>query len=144
MPITQDLFLAERGSGAFRNGARLHVSDVSSVALARIEVDFSGPQQRSETLRRASKLICKGGQIRCTSATVVGMCSIATGNMDAFIHVGPTPYDYAASQVIVEEAGGKCTRFDGSPLFLFDGKRGVVASNGILHEELLAVLALEE
>lgn len=140
LPIATDLFLAERGAGAFRNGERLRVSEVDSLAVARIEVDFASPRERRETLDRAAELICEAGQIRCTSSTVVGMCSVASADMDAFVHVAMEPYDYAASQLIAEEAGGKATRLDGSPLLLFDGKRGAVVSNGLLHDALLAIL----
>jgi myo-inositol-1(or 4)-monophosphatase len=141
MPVSRDLFLATRGEGAWRNGRPLKVTDIAEVGTARIEVDFSGRKDREETLRRAGKVLTDAGQIRCNCATVVALCSIASADMDAFVHVGLNPWDYAASQVIVEEAGGKATRLDGSPLRLFDGQKGVVMSNGHLHDKLLGLLA---
>jgi myo-inositol-1(or 4)-monophosphatase len=141
LPIPGDIFLAERGAGAFRNGQRLRVSEVASVGLARVEVDFSGRREREETLQRGSRLICEAGQVRCNCAAVVALCSIASGDMEAFFHVALNPWDYAAGQVIVLEAGGAASRLNGGPLRLFDGKRGVLASNGRIHQELLSVIA---
>lgn len=138
MPVTGDVFLAERGGGAWRNGKRIHVSDVADAMVARVEVDFSGPEQREETLRRGNRMLVNAGQIRCHCATVVALCSIAAGEMDGFFHVSLCPWDYAAGVVIVEEAGGKATRPEGDALNLFDGKRGVLASNQLIHDALLA------
>jgi myo-inositol-1(or 4)-monophosphatase len=140
LPMLREAFLAERGEGAFRNGKRLRVSEVGEVAVARIEVDFSGRCERRETLERASRLLCTAGQIRCNCSAVVALCSIASGDMEGFVHVALNPWDYAAGQLLVEEAGGKATRLDGSPLGLFDGGRGVLVSNGRIHDELLHTL----
>ncbi len=50
------------------------------------------------------------------------------------------PWDYAAGQVIVEEAGGIATRLDGSPFKLFDGREGVLITNGAIHDEMLKLI----
>ena len=151
LPIPRDIFLAERGAGAFRSsggfseaagrGHRLTVTQTAEVGLSRIEIDFSGRRVRDETLRRAGKVITTAGQIRCNCATVVALCSIASGDMEAFVHVALNPWDYAAGQLIVEEAGGRATRLDGSPLRLFDGGRGVLITNGHIHQEVLSLLS---
>jgi len=137
LPVTDDTFLAERGAGAFHDGRRLHVSNVTSLALARVEVDFATPTERPPTLARVQGLLCATGQIRSSGAAVVDLCSIAAGESDAYFHAGLEPYDYAAGQIILEEAGGRTSRLDGSPLRLFDAKRGVLASNDALHGELI-------
>jgi len=140
LPMTGDLFVGERGAGAYRSGKRIHVADISSVGLCRTDIDFSIPSHREETLRRGRRLIIEAGQIRCHCSAVVAMCSIASGDADIFFHVELSPWDYAASQVILEEAGGKTTRPDGSPLRPFDGGRGVLATNGAVHAQTLALL----
>ena len=139
VPGNGALFLAEKGNGAFRNGERVHVSNVDQVSRARAEVDFAGLADRAPTLRHFGPLIETVGQVRCHCAAVIGLCSIATGDMDAYVHVTLNPWDYAASMIIVEEAGGKVTRLDGSPLNLFDGGNGVLGSNGVLHDALSAL-----
>ena len=139
-PIGNDLFHAQRGQGAFRNDARIGVSPIASVERARIEIDFSGPRHRDATLATTSRLIHRCGQLRCHCATVVGLCSVAAGEMDGFTHVSINPWDYAAGQLLVEEAGGTVTRLDGSPLPLLEGRQSVLASNGHIHQELLSLL----
>ena len=92
LAIPGDLFWAERGSGAFRNGRRIHVSHVGSLEEARAEVDFGGPPVREGTLAAATGILRDAGQIRCHCAAVVGLCSVATGDMDAYIHVSLNPW----------------------------------------------------
>jgi myo-inositol-1(or 4)-monophosphatase len=141
LPIPRDIFLAARRKGAFRNGQPLKVTEIAEVGLSRIEIDFSGRREREEMLRRAAKVITTAGQIRCNCSTVVALCSIASGDMEAFVHVALNPWDYAAGQLIVEEAGGVATRLDGAPLRLFDHGRGVLITNGRVHHEIIELLS---
>ena len=60
--------------------------------------------------------------------------------MDAYVHVTLNPYDYGAAMIIVEEAGGRVARMDGGPIHFFDGRVGVLGSNGLIHEELTSVI----
>lgn len=144
LPMLDQYLLAEKGSGATRNGARLQVSKVAEARVARVEIDFSISEHRQKTLDRFSPLICNTGQVRCLCSAVVSLCSIATGDLDAYVHVGLSPWDYAASQLLLEEAGGKATRLDGAELNVFDAKRGMLATNGLLHEEYLSMLRKTE
>ena len=139
-PINNDIFLAERGAGTRRNGKPQRVSEITRVDTARIEIDFSGREHRKETLERAGAIIEEAGQIRCNGSTVHGLCSIASADMEAFFHVALNPWDYAAGQIIIEEAGGKTSRLDGAPLMLFDNKKGILASNAHIHNQLLKMI----
>ena len=139
-PVMGETFVAERGSGAFLNGQRQRVSDVAEFGSARVEVDYGFPNVREETFRRSTSIVLQSGQVRCHGAAVVGLCSIAMGAAEAFFHVALNPWDYAAGQVIVEEAGGKTSRFDGSRLRPFDARPCVLATNGVLHETMLALI----
>jgi myo-inositol-1(or 4)-monophosphatase len=140
LPGPGDVFLAERGSGTFRNGQRQTVSDVKAAANARMDVDFATRDDRVELLRRASDLMAGIGQIRCHGSAVASITQVATGDVEAYIHMNLSPWDYAAAQLLVEEAGGKATRLNGAPLYLFDQKAGLLISNGAVHEELLGML----
>lgn len=139
-PITDDLFLAERGAGAVRNGARLSVSGVSSVAAARVEFDISATPYRTNTLEAAPELYLRMGQIRIQGCAVAAMCSVATGDMEAYLHISLNPWDYAAGALIIEESGGRCTRWNGAPLTYFEGRCDIVASNGAVHDEILSLI----
>jgi len=143
IPMTGDLFLAERGAGARRNGTPTRVSDVASVNEARVEIDFGYPEVREATLKAVPDLILRAGGVRCHAAAVIGLCAIAAGEMDAYVHVALKPWDFAAGQLIVEEAGGRSSRLDGTRLTPLEGTAGVLASNGLVHDELVSLLVHE-
>lgn len=142
LPMTGDVFLASRGAGAFHNGRPVKVSEVQTLDACRVDVDFSGVADREAMLRKAPRLLTAAGQIRCQGSAVASICQIASNDADAYVHMSLSPWDYAAAQLIVEEAGGIATRLDGTPLRLFDGGKGTLFSNGALHESLLALLDL--
>ena len=140
VPALGDAFLAERGGGAHRNGAPLRVSTTPCLSVARAEVDFANQDLREETMRRLGGVLLRAGQIRCHCAAVIGLCSIATGDADGYFHVGLSPWDHAAATLIVDEAGGQSTRFDGSPIELFGADRSLLATNGRIHPECVAAV----
>ncbi len=140
MPVTGDLLLAERGGGAYRNGQRLRVSTVRTLEECSLGVDFGDGNDRIVLFERSGALLRAVGQLRCYGCAVLSLCQIATGDADAYVHLTLTPWDYAASQLLVEEAGGRASRLDGSPLRLFDRKRGVLFSNGALHDTIVELV----
>jgi myo-inositol-1(or 4)-monophosphatase len=140
LPMLNHVYLAEIGGGAFRNGERIHVSSVAHADHARADVDFGSVACRWQTVARGHEMICKMGQVLSIGATVVAMCSVACGEMDAFFHVHLSPWDYAAAQLLVTEAGGRVTTLNGKILSPFDGSQGVLASNGHIHDELLRLI----
>lgn len=141
-PGSGDLLLAERGSGATLNGSPVRVSDIQTLAEARVDLDFSGIADRKAMLDRASGIILTTGGLRCHGSAVCSIGQVATGHNDAYVHMTLNPWDYAAAQLLVEEAGGLATRLDGAPLKLFDNRKGVLISNGAVHDELLGKLKL--
>ena len=139
-PMGGQVFLAEQGEGSFCNGRPLRVSDVQHLAEACVEIDFSVMDDRRAFLSRATNVMRQAGQIRCQGAAVGGICQIATGDVDGYLHMTLNPWDYAAAQLIAEEAGAMATRLDGSPLRVFDGREGVLISNGAIHDALLGCI----
>ena len=138
LPMLDTVFLAGRGAGATRNGNRTRVSDVAALESAKVEVDFGAPQVREKTLHEYAKVMTQSGQVRSYCSAVVGLCSVAAGESDAYCHSGLSPWDYAAAGLVVEEAGGKMTRPDGTSIQLNDPiNRGIVATNGRLHAACL-------
>jgi myo-inositol-1(or 4)-monophosphatase len=77
--------------------------------------------------------------IRRDGAAALDLCYVAAGRADGFWEVVLKPWDMHAGRLIVAEAGGRSTRLDGGPLGL--GAEGLVATNGLVHDELVAVLA---
>lgn len=140
LPGTGDIYLAEEGRGAFRGERRLVVSEVQTLAEARVDLDFGGMEDRGLWLDRAQDVFRHTGQLRCHGSAVASIGQIASADLDAFLHMTLNPWDYAAAQLIVEEAGGMASRLDGKPLRIFDGKQGVLISNGAIHKEILRLL----
>lgn len=141
MPGLSELFLAHSGGGASRNGKQIQVSAVHSLEEARIEIDFGRPVDRVACLAVGTHVLRRAGQVRCHGASVVGLCTVACGAAEAYVHGGLQPWDFAAAMLIVREAGGRVTRLDGADARVFDGKRGMVASNGVIHEIVLDGMA---
>lgn len=140
-PVKQELFTARRGEGAFLNGRRLHVS--SSAVLLRSLLVTGFPydlrQDPAAALRLFNRVMGHVRAVRRDGAAALDLCYVAAGRADAFWEERLRPWDVMAGSLLVEEAGGRVSRFDGSPLGLRSDQ--VVASNGALHEALLAVLA---
>ncbi len=143
LPVTGDRFLAERGKGASWNGKRLAVTRAASLELSRVEIDFQGPKYRSTTLTRVESLLKQAGQLRAYGCGVVGFCHVATGEGELYVNLGLDPWETAVGQLLVEEAGGRVSRLEGSDLLPFDGRSGVIASNGIIHDQVVEMCSEE-
>lgn len=141
MPGSRDLFLAERGQGATRNGRPIRVSEVDSLELARVDIDFSYPHLREGTLQRCKDLILHAGQLRCYSASIVGLCSVACGEADAYTCIETRPWDAAAGVLLIEEAGGRATSFEGDRFSPHEPVTSIAVSNGLIHDRLLQAIA---
>jgi len=76
--------------------------------------------------------------IRRAGAASLDLCDLACGRLDGFWEEGLAPWDTAAGGLIVEEAGGRLTKFDGTPFDIFEP--AILASNGLIHMEMLEVL----
>ncbi len=140
MPVSGDLFLAEQGHGATRNGKPIHVSKVDSLGLARVDIDFRYPRLREGTLRRCTDLIVQAGQVRCYCAAIVGLCSVACGEADAYTSIETHPWDAAAGALLIEEAGGRVTSFEGDRFSPLMPLTSIAVSNGRIHDDLLRLI----
>jgi myo-inositol-1(or 4)-monophosphatase len=119
----------------------MRVSGVAALGAARVDIDFGYPHQRRETLDRFSQLICDAGQFRCYCAAIMGLCSVACGETDAYAAIDTQPWDSAAGALLVEEAGGRATDFEGVRTNLVRGRSAIVVSNGRLHDAVLERIA---
>jgi myo-inositol-1(or 4)-monophosphatase len=142
-PFRDELFLAERGKGATLNGRRLHVSRAPRVAQSLLITGFA--YDRAERpdfyLARFKAFLTRAHDVRRSGSAALDMAWIAAGRADGFWEFSLNPWDVAAGWLLVEEAGGKVTDFDGrrwrDPATL--GAR-TLATNGRVHAEMLRVL----
>jgi myo-inositol-1(or 4)-monophosphatase len=138
-PIKKELFTAERGAGAHLNGRRLRTSSarelLRSLLVTGFPYDFRDDLARS--LRLFNRFMAHARAIRRDGAAALDLAYIAAGRVDAFWEERLKPWDVMAGALMVVEAGGRVSRFDGSPIGLSADE--TLASNGPLHEAMLAV-----
>jgi len=139
-PSLDELYVAERGHGATVNDERLAVSTATSLDASLLATGF--PYNIRETpdtnLKEyaAFALRCRG--VRRLGSAVLDLAWVAAGRFDGFWELRLGPWDVAAASLFVEEAGGRVTNLVGAAVDL--DAPAVVASNGRIHDEMLAVL----
>lgn len=141
LPELDAILIAIRGEGAARGGTPMRVSTIDSLEAAKIEIDFQRPPLRSRIMNATGDVFAAAGQVRSHGSAVVGLCSVATGDAEAYIHTHLRPWDCAAGALLIEEAGGRATRLNGQRLDLFADTCDILAANEALHAELLSRVA---
>lgn len=140
-PFREDVYHAQKGQGSYLNGQQIHVSEASALKETIVAVGTS-PYDREvadDNFRRIRRVFDQSQDIRRTGTAALDLAYVACGRTGGFFEPLLSPWDFAAGMLLVMEAGGKVTNFDGGPLGLL--KRGsVVATNGKVHEELMEVL----
>ena len=139
IPMMHECFSAQRGQGAFLNGAPIAVSRAETIGNALVATgfpyDFTGRLER--ILERLAIMLPKSQGMRRMGAAAVDMAYVACGRVDMFYEEGLKPWDFAAGLLLVEEAGGRVTNMRGKPLRFGDV---LLASNGLVHDEAVALL----
>lgn len=137
--VTRDeLFSAVQRQGAFLNGSPVRVSQTPSLTTpALVATGFPYDNSGERNLAHVAKLLRLGVPVRRPGAAALDLCNVACGRMDAYWELGLKPWDSAAGSLILLEAGGRVT--DGSGGDTPYGEM-IVATNGLLHGELLALL----
>lgn len=140
-PVLDETFVAVSGSGATRNGARLEVSSTASLADALLATGFSYNRNEpgaDDNARRVAAVLPLCRDLRRFGSAQLDLCMTAAGSIDGYWELELAPYDVAAGAVVVMEAGGRVTDLEGGDDWLYGGR--ILATNGHLHSELLAIL----
>lgn len=139
-PLKDELFTAARGAGAHLNGRRLRVSAATellqSLLITGFPYDLRDDLQAK--LRLFNRFMGHARAIRRDGAAALDLCYVAAGRVDGFWEERLQPWDMMAGVVMIEEAGGLITRFDGSPVGLSADE--MVAAGPALHAAMLEVL----
>jgi myo-inositol-1(or 4)-monophosphatase len=139
-PMRDELFTVERGRGAWLNGRRIRVSAIRHLAEALLATGFpSRKRHTSPNIHFYQELTLRSHGVRRAGSAALDLAYTACGRIDGFWEFFLNPWDTAAGALMVEEAGGRITRFDGAPYRLDSSE--VLATNGLLHEELIAFFA---
>ena len=140
-PVHAELYVAERGAGAFLNDRKLSVSRTATLDESLLATGF--PYNIRETddnnLREYAAFSLRAQGVRRLGSAVLYLAWLAAGRFDGYWELRTGPWDVAAGGLIVEEAGGRVTSIDGAALNI--DRPTVVASNGHIHDEMLEVLA---
>ena len=138
-PTRDEMFSAERGRGASLNGRRLRVSQTAELARALLCTGFPyDVRERNEFARHFANFILNAQGVRRDGAAALDLAYVAAGRFDGFWEEGLKPWDVAAGILLIEEASGRVSNYAGEPIDIH--KPPVVASNGLIHEDMMRVL----
>ena len=142
-PELRETYWAIKGQGAFFNGRPIRVSTVPRISQALLATGFPYNIKKTHrrVIRRFEKVITRSQGVRRPGSAAMDLCWVARGVYDGFWEEYLKPWDTAAGIILVEEAGGRVTDFSGRPGPLF--KKQILATNGLLHQELLDLLNIE-
>ena len=139
-PNRDELFVAEKGGGALLNEKPIRVSDKTDMKLSMMSTGFAYNVNDTDlnNMDHFSNFIATSQAVRRDGVASTNLCYVACGRFDGFWEMFLYPWDMAAGVLIIQEAGGEVTLFDGSPIDIF--KNEIVASNGHLHRQMIEVL----
>jgi len=139
-PAAKELFVAEKGKGAFLNGNRIRVSSTSRLIDSLVVTGFPYNERKliDKTIKSISNLVGKTHGVRRMGSAALDLCYVASGRSDAFFEYELKPWDVAAGLIILGEAGGKLTTINNEKADLFSVN--FIASNGKIHRELFEKL----
>lgn len=139
-PITNRLYHAIKGEGAYCNTVKLQVNTDTFGAGARIDVSDSKSHAIKDLRPIGNILHDKDIKIECIRATGLVGSMVATGALTAALYPGKYPHDVAAIKLIVEEAGGRVTDLNGQSQRYDQPTNGAIISNGLVHDELIKII----
>ncbi len=139
-PLLKEFYFAEKGMGATLNDKKIAVSNKTEVVNTCLVTGFpytyldtpNGPLQVFE------KLIRKGVPVRRLGSAAIDLCWVAAGRFDGFYEHKLQAWDSAAGFLMVEEAGGKVTDFEGNYYTVYQPH--LLATNGKIHDEMLGII----
>ena len=139
-PLLDELFAAERGAGASLNGAPIQVSEERELGRALLATGFAYDVHESDddNLDHFARFAKRARGLRRDGSAALDLCYVAAGRFDGYWELKLHPWDVAAGNLIVDEAGGRSSDFAGAPA-TGDG-RETLATNGHLHAAMLEVI----
>lgn len=139
-PILDEFFFAEKGKGAFLNDEPISVSEKAEFKKACLVTGFpyKWPKTFEHPIRVFERIIMEGLPVRRLGSAAIDLCWVACGRFDGFWEYNLNAWDVAAGYLIVLEAGGQVSNFNGDPFSVFD--KETLATNGLIHKDMLSVI----
>jgi myo-inositol-1(or 4)-monophosphatase len=139
-PLRDEMFSASRGEGASLNGEPIHVSRAKLLQESLIATGFpSHKRHASPNVHFYQQFTLRSHGVRRAGSAALDMAYVACGRLDGYWEFQLNPWDTSAGYLLVQEAGGKVTHFDGGQFTL--DSREVLATNGLIHPEMEALFA---
>ncbi len=139
-PLRNEMFSAVRGAGARLNGRKLQVSRTKLLQESLVATGFpSHKRHRSPNVHFYQEFTLRSHGVRRAGSAALDLAYVAAGRVDGYWEFNLNPWDTSAGYLLVEEAGGKVTHFDGGKFTL--DSREVFATNGLIHDEMQALFA---
>jgi myo-inositol-1(or 4)-monophosphatase len=137
-PTRDELFVTEKGKGAYLNGKKIHVSRTDDLAESLLATGFpSRARHENPNIHFYHEITLRSHGVRRAGSAALDLAYTACGRMDGYWEFNLNPWDTSAGALLVLEAGGTVTGFDGSPFKL--DSREVLATNGIIDKEVIAL-----
>ncbi|HEY0796525.1 MAG TPA: inositol monophosphatase family protein [Acidisarcina sp.] len=134
-PTREELFVAEKGSGAYLNGRRIRVSTTDDLGEGLLATGFpSRKRHENPNIHFYQQITLRSHGVRRAGSAALDLAYVACGRFDGYWEFNLNPWDTSAGALLVEEAGGLITRFDGSSFEL--NSRELLATNALLHPVL--------
>ena len=138
-PTREEIFWAEKGEGAYLNGERIRVSKIDDLNKSLLATGFAYDIRETRTnIEQFHDFLLRAQGLRRCGSAALDLCYVACGRFDGFWEMKLSPWDTAAGAVIVGEAGGRVSNFQGQPVDIYHPE--VVASNGLIHQAMMDVL----
>lgn len=138
-PLHQEMFTAERGAGAYLNHRRIRVSAVKRLEDSLASTGFpSRKRHQNVNIHFYHQMAMASHGVRRTGSAALDLAYVACGRLDAFWEFGLKPWDMAAGNLIVREAGGAVSDMRGAPHSVTASEH-LLADNGALHDEVLTL-----
>ncbi|HEX9615602.1 MAG TPA: inositol monophosphatase family protein [Bacteroidota bacterium] len=139
-PSREELFTAEKGKGASLNRERIRVSGISTLIESVLVTGFPY-DVKSDTgnIRHFQNFLVEAQAVRRLGSAALDLCYVACGRLDGYWEMSLSPWDMAAGVLLVQEAGGTVTDHEGKASTVH--KRSVLATNGLIHEQMIRILA---
>jgi myo-inositol-1(or 4)-monophosphatase len=139
-PVSDELFSAMRGAGAFLNGKPIHVSAIDKLSTSLVATGFPTHKRGDNgNIHYYWQFTLRSHGVRRDGSAALDLCSVACGRFEAFWEFGLKSWDTAAGILLVQEAGGKVTDLSGGAYRA--GGPDILVSNGRIHEEMKTTAA---
>ena len=138
-PMRNEMFAAERGQGAMLNERSIHVSAVDDLSQAMLCTGFPyDVRERPDFTRDFANFTMRAQAVRRDGSAALDLAYVACGRFDGFWEDGLNPWDVAAGVLLIEEAGGTVSNYQGERLDIYSPR--VLASNGLVHQSMMEVI----